>query len=305
MFRIYPYVAGSASVTLLKEALEAVVIKRKNSRYRYREVHTVINWGSTSLPDSLEGVSVINPVEGVAISANKLTTFEVLDEAGVATVPFTTDVDVAQAWLEGGHKVFAREKLNGHSGEGIDVVTPNTRAVYSEEQESTKIQLEEMVEVLVEKGMHYEATVLADSLEELEPEGMETDAELPDAPLYTQGVGNKGEYRVHVFDGEVILYQKKSRKVDEDGEVETAVGEDADVRNLASNWIYRTGNLNRLERIEELAISAVEALGLDFGAVDIINDNDNQVSVLEVNTAPGLSNSATLQAYTDAFNSLV
>ena len=128
---------------------------------------------------------------------------------------------------------------------------------------------------------------------------------VPDgAPLYTRGVHNNGEYRVHVFDGEVILYQKKSRRVDEDGNVVTAEGAEADVRNLASNWVYRTGNLKRLERIETLAIDAVRALGLDFGAVDIIKDADGNVFVLEVNTAPGISNTETANAYISAFQSL-
>lgn len=125
--------------------------------------------------------------------------------------------------------------------------------------------------------------------------------DLPDAPLYTRGVENHGEYRVHVFQGEVILYQKKSRRLDEDGNVVDADGEEADVRNLASNWIYRTGNLRRLERIEQLAINAVEALGLDFGAVDIIKDEEGNVFVLEINSAPGLGNTETLQAYRRAF----
>lgn len=131
------------------------------------------------------------------------------------------------------------------------------------------------------------------------------DSQMLSAPLYTRGVDNHGEYRVHVFDGDVILYQKKSRRVDEDGNVVTADGAEADVRNLASNWVYRTGNLNRLERVERLAIDAVRALGLDFGAVDIIRDADGNVFVLEVNTAPGISNSETEAAYVNAFNSLV
>lgn len=163
-------------------------------------------------------------------------------------------------------KAFVRSKLTGHSGEGIEVATIGNIAV-----PSTPVRL----------------------------------LRLQDAPLYTRGVENHGEYRVHVFDGEVILYQKKSRRVDEDGNVVTAEGAEADVRNLASNWVYRTGNLKRLERIETLAIDAVLALGLDFGAVDIIKDADGNVMVLEINTAPGLGNTETLQAYTDAFNSLV
>lgn len=284
-FRILPYKAGSASVKKLKEELNALVIKKENSRYRYRDGHTVINWGCSTLPPSLQGVDVINPAEAVALSVNKLTALEELDSAGVSTVPFTTDVDEASQWLEEGGKVFVRNELKGHSGEGI---------VVEELQRSEEER--ELLDRLLNAGYHDAHAALLDAV----PAGVQ----LPDAPLYTKGVSNKGEYRVHVFDGEVILYQKKSRRVDEDGEVVTAEGEEADVRNLASNWIYRTGNLNRLERVEELALDAIDALGLDFGAVDIINDNDSEVYVLEVNTAVGIGNEATLEAYTEAFKGL-
>lgn len=40
--------------------------------------------------------------------------------------------------------------------------------------------------------------------------------------------------------------------------------------------------------IREISSSAVEALGLDFGAVDILQGQDNAYYVLEVNTAPGV-----------------
>tara|TARA_R100001086_G_C11848217_1_gene261058 strand:+ start:44323 stop:45105 length:783 start_codon:yes stop_codon:yes gene_type:complete len=124
--------------------------------------------------------------------------------------------------------------------------------------------------------------------------------EVVEAPLYTRGINLKGEYRVHVFDGEVILYQKKSRRVDEDGEVIVPENASEYVRNLESGWIYRTGNLKRLERVEQIALDAIEALELDFGAVDIAMDTEGDVYVLEVNTAPGLGNQDTLEAYTDA-----
>lgn len=38
----------------------------------------------------------------------------------------------------------------------------------------------------------------------------------------------------------------------------------------------------------EMASTAVQALGLDFGAVDILQGKDNQFYILEVNTAPGV-----------------
>lgn len=121
---------------------------------------------------------------------------------------------------------------------------------------------------------------------------------LPRAPLYTKAIQNDGEYRVHVFQGRVIDYRKKSRQEgDEPNEDQSAI------RTLGTGWVYRRDNLRRLERIEQLAVQAMEALGLDFGAVDIIKKPDGSVYVLEINTAIGLEE-RTLDVYTEAFNSL-
>lgn len=290
MFRIYPYKVGSASARALKDALGAMIIKLENSRYRYRNAHTIINWGNSRRPSWMStDVPVINQPESVEIASNKLDTFERLQAEMIATVPWTTDKSLAQGWLNDGVKVFVRHSLTGHSGEGIEVISPR-------EESDFNVELTHIINRLRTINYHSLADNLIEDLEDIS-------VSLPDAPLYTYGVSNTGEYRVHVFDGEVILYQKKSRRVNEEtGEVVTAEGEEADVRNLASNWVYRTGNLRRLERVEELAINAVRALGLDFGAVDIIKDENGEVYVLEVNTAPGLGNEATLEAYVRAFN---
>jgi glutathione synthase/RimK-type ligase-like ATP-grasp enzyme len=290
--KIYPYKVGSASVKKLKTETGATIIKLENSRYRYRNQHTVINWGNSQRTPNMVGVPMLNEPEAVAIASNKLLTFEELSDNNVATVPFTTDVDVAQQWLEEGAKVFARAKLNGHSGDGIGVIEHDTTKEFA---------LQEAQRILDDAGLGRIADTLDHDYQLLREETLD----LPDVPLYTKGISNKGEYRVNVFNGDIILYQKKSRRVNEDGEVETAEGEEADVRNLASNWVYRTGKLKSLERVENLAIDAIEALGLDFGAVDIIMDNDGEVYVLEVNTAPGLGNTDSIEAYVEAISNLV
>lgn len=288
MFRIYPYNTASESVKKLKGVLNAKVIKLNNSRYKYRAGHSVINWGNSRRPAWMTtDVPVLNSPESIAISSDKLATFTALEHNDVPTVPWTDDKSLAQDWLTNGEKVFVRHSLTSHSGEGIEVITP---------PENHSEEVTQMSNRLIDMGYQFAADYLIDQIE------VPTLVDLPDAPLYTLGVQNHGEYRVHVFDGEVILYQKKSRKVDEDGEVELAEGEHADVRNLASNWVYRTGNLRRLERVEALATAAVHALGLDFGTVDIIKDENGDVFVLEVNTAPGLGNTETLAAYVRAFN---
>lgn len=299
MLKIYPYKTASASARVLRDSMNGLILKTENSRYRYRPNHFIINWGNSKRAPHLVGVPMLNSPEDVAVASNKLLAFQQLQASNVPTVEFTTETQVAQDWLSNQRTVFVRNKLTGHSGEGIEVVKP----LVHEEHEDIDM-LHDVMDRLGERGYD----LIADEIEQEIlgiVDAQQPEQVLPPAPLYTKGVVNSGEYRVHVFKEEVILYQKKSRRLNDEGEVDTAEGEAADVRNLESNWIYRTGNLKTLERVENLAIDAVNALDLDFGAVDIIMDNEGQVFVLEINSAPGLGNTQTREAYVNAINKLI
>lgn len=115
------------------------------------------------------------------------------------------------------------------------------------------------------------------------------------APLYTKYIKKMDEYRVHVFNGQVIDVQQKRKR----REVEDA---DFQVRNHHNGWVYCREDLNPPELLGEVAVQAINSLGLDFGGVDIIyNQHHNQLTVLEVNTACGLEGT-TLEKYVEAFN---
>lgn len=119
---------------------------------------------------------------------------------------------------------------------------------------------------------------------------------LPNLPLYTQYVKKKKEFRVHVFNGAVIDVQQKKKRN----------GSEADslIRNHDNGWVFAHNDVVEPAGLRELGLAAVAALGLDFGAVDIIwNEKQNQCYVLEVNTAPGLSDS-TAEKYADAIQNL-
>lgn len=89
------------------------------------------------------------------------------------------------------------------------------------------------------------------------------------------------EFRVHVFLGKSIrisekLFEDETRK--------------------SYTTIKPTG---KKAKLREAAKAAVAAVGLDFGAVDILSDGE-RVWVLEVNAAPGLGGSMP-QLYVDTF----
>ncbi len=118
--------------------------------------------------------------------------------------------------------------------------------------------------------------------------------ELVEAPLYTIDTKHKWEYRVHVFKGSVISVQQKKRR-------NGYQGADTGIRNHSNGYIYATQDLEYPEEMGQVAIDAVNLLGLDFGAVDIgWNQYRNKLYVFEVNTAPGLTGT-TLTNYTNAF----
>lgn len=119
---IYPYKAGSRSVTALRDALGARIIRLKNSQYRGSEDKLVINWGNSEGTEELEKSNVKNKPSAVKIASNKLKFFQKVNEQ--VRVPFfTTDFNEAKSEImDKGSAVVVREKLTGHSGEGIVIL---------------------------------------------------------------------------------------------------------------------------------------------------------------------------------------
>lgn len=121
----------------------------------------------------------------------------------------------------------------------------------------------------------------------------ETQSALPVAPLYTKAItGQRREWRVHVFKGVITYVQVKRRA---NGYQDNPLYQE-EVRNHQTGWIYATENINPSSSVLRNAVNAVAALGLDFGAVDIISRREESW-VLEVNTAPGLTGT-TLETFT-------
>lgn len=120
-----------------------------------------------------------------------------------------------------------------------------------------------------------------------------------EAPLYTQYVKKKNEYRIHVFGGHIIHVQRKARKKEiPDEEVNWKI------RNHDNGFIFQMNDVEVPEEAKGIAINAVIAVGLDFGAVDIIESARGNWLVLEVNSAPGIEGT-TLERYVEAFKEVL
>lgn len=231
-------------------------MRRTGSRFVGRTGDILLNYGSRNSELETRHVgaaTLLNAPSNVANASDKIRAFNLMSEAGVSAVESTTDINVARSWMEAGDHVFVRNTVSGHSGEGIEV--------YGNSQPESS-----------------------------EPESISVNTgTLPRAPLYTKGmfIGvQHREFRIHVMKGVVTFVQQKKRR---EGWREIPEYSNI-VRNFHTGWVYANQSAARDVNRAALyhAVKAIEALGLDYGAVDVIT-RQNQAFVLEVNTAPGMT----------------
>lgn len=102
------------------------------------------------------------------------------------------------------------------------------------------------------------------------------------------------EMRLHVVGDEVVRIQGKYLDFPEQAEANPYV------RNYANGYRFRSPSVNLHSSRKTWAVKAVKALGLDFGAVDMLLFGDEEeCSILEINTAPACS-PLTVSAYARA-----
>jgi len=122
--------------------------------------------------------------------------------------------------------------------------------------------------------------------------------ELVDAPLYVQYIPKKAEYRVHIFDSNIIDIQKKIRKPGEEPL-------DWQVRSHDNGFIYVREHIDVPWQVMHNALHSMQFTDLHFGAVDVIyNERQDRAYVLEINTAPGLEGQ-TVQSYARAIKEYI
>ena len=114
------------------------------------------------------------------------------------------------------------------------------------------------------------------------------------APLYTQYIKKKAEYRAHVYNNKVIDVQQKKKRAGFTEERDTRI------RNTANGYVFCRDNISIPADLAAVAIAAVNALGKTHGAVDLIyNERQNKTFALEVNQRPGMQGT-TLQSWSNA-----
>ena len=113
---------------------------------------------------------------------------------------------------------------------------------------------------------------------------------LPNPQYFSKKEDIIEEYRLHMFKGKSIRAGKKvQRATRPDGRTPAHPW----IRSFDAGWVIQYDNFESTKPMRTIAASALEALGLDFGAVDVAKRRDNSLIVLEVNRAPGVENGTT------------
>ncbi len=129
--------------------------------------------------------------------------------------------------------------------------------------------------------------------------------------LFTRNVPKTKEFRVHVVNGEAVSIAQK-RQMSPEKLAELGISEvNRAIRSYENGWVFANevvGTPPDLNRVKHEAVLAVNAHGLDFGAVDVLVTGPgatfSKVVVCEVNTAPSLDGETTLNNYVNVIKEI-
>lgn len=126
---------------------------------------------------------------------------------------------------------------------------------------------------------------------------------IPNKDFYVEVIKSIREYRVHIFNDEVIRVTRKVfRGHDKDG---VPVTQEGIIKNDTYGWGHNNVNVDNLNpEFISASKKALKAIGLDFGAVDLLISTNEKPYVLEVNSSPRL-NSIGLEIYAEAIKNYV
>lgn len=112
------------------------------------------------------------------------------------------------------------------------------------------------------------------------------------APLFTLYIPKKMEFRLHVCDGKIFLVQKKILRPDVDPS-----STNFKIRNLAAGFVFQRNDVKVPDKVTQavLDFDKEQNKKFDFYAADVVyRENKDEAYILEINTAPGLTNSTVL-----------
>lgn len=284
----------SASATELANLIGATRYRAINLpiERKVRPGDTIVCWGESVVP--IDGVKILN---GAPIQ-NKLADALKLREKGVPTIEVSRTapipVPAGPPPPDPAYAIWQRASELAEDFVNADATNPVTRnAVYQTAVQELLGELEAFRQAI---AIPPPGPIMAIVAEWLKREANHTGgSDLLNPPanadFFVKKEALTREFRVHSFKGRSIR----------SGVKRAAEGVEAHpwIRSYDAGWRIIYDGVTSEQRHRTIAHSAVEALGLDFGAVDIGERADGSLIVLEVNRAPGLEG-GTVGKYADA-----
>lgn len=297
---VYIYFSGATDKTgqALADALEVQAGRTKPKTAQ----QIVIGWGAkTKEATNLGKATVINHPDAIRVNRNKYTALQLMQKAKVNVAPFvaaeTVMAEFGKKKTTIGLPLIGR--TNYHQGGGNFFTC------------LTQTHVKETIAIL--------------------------NGKLKKKGYFQNYIDIESEFRLHVVNGEVIYAQrktvrtnmkeahvndqmdkikrmaeKKGTKVDDETlkfalgyQGDKIAGQDLIVKSNTRGYKFSNVKLANVNKdLAAEAIKAVEALGLQFGAVDCAIDTDKKAWIIEVNTGPGLEGTA-FKNYVAAFTKMI
>jgi hypothetical protein len=288
----YLWYSGATDVTGKKLA-EALGMKHGDKKPSTKDVCMTIGWGvKTKDPVSLVGMMTLNHPDNIAQNRNKFSSLKLMLAAGVNVAPF---VDADNANLIGQPKspvvlpVIGRTNFH-QGGKGFwNCPTPtHVRAAIDEGAG----YFQNLIEIKDEFRLHtfgdkviYAVKKTKRSIEEMEEAFIKQEGDRQST------IAEKNGDILDVKTMELLL-RRQAKKFAQDGA-------NMLIRSNRLGWKFvRVKSIDKA--LEEQAVKALKAIGLDFGAVDCCVDASGKPWIIEVNSGPGLEET-TFDAWVEAF----
>lgn len=295
---VYIYYSGATDKTgsLLAEALEI-----KGGRNKPKKAQKIIiGWGAKTKEDvDLGKATVINHPNNIRTNRNKFRAMEIMRDAGVNIAPFVAAEDAITGLDAGTVALPVIGRTNYHQG-GANFFTCLTRTHVNNAINTLKNKLgkkgyfQNYVDIDSEFRLHVAARKVIYAQRKKQRDNL------------------KEAYTTDQMDKIKRMAEKKGAKVDDDtlkfameyqgGKI---AGADSIIRSNTRGWKFSSVKLENVNKgLADQAIAAVNALGLQFGAVDCALDTEKQAWIIEVNTGPGLEGTA-FKNYVKAFSNMI
>ena len=292
----YLWYSGATDVTGKKLA-EALGMKHGDKKPSTKDVCMAIGWGvKTKEPISFVGIPTLNHPDSIAQNRNKLASLKLMLDAGVNVAPF---IDVAHANSIGikGCPVFLPVigRTNFHQGGKGFWNCPTPTHVRAAIDEGAGY-FQNLIEIKDEFRLHtfgdkviYAVKKTKRSTEEMEEAFIKHEMDQQESLAAKNGnVMDKATMEV--------MLRRQAKKFAQDGA-------NMLIRSNRLGWKFiRVKSIDKA--LEEQAVKALKAIGLDFGAVDCCVDAAGKPWVIEVNSGPGLEES-TFDAWVEAFRTSI